>query len=135
MAPLTSTGARILFVRIPRGRVFTSNQFVLPKDQTAVPCKLAMRLALPQRTFSDQDMVPKHSVFWWRYELAAVPLRTIVFVVFPQATVLHIGRNATDETLAVPRESLQFRRISSTQDYRGDQNHSDGDQRMFVSKS
>src|SRR5215472_10924688 len=71
MPPLTSTGARILFVRIPRGRVFTSNQFVLPKDQTAVPCKLAMRLALPQRTFSDQDMVPKNSVFWWRYELAA----------------------------------------------------------------
>src|SRR5215467_1372761 len=92
MAPLTSTGARILFVRIPRGRVFTSNQFVLPKDQTAVPCKLAVRLALPQRTFSDQDMVPKHSVFWWRYELAAVPLQTIVLVVFPQATVLHIGQ-------------------------------------------
>ena len=29
----------------------------------------------------------------------------------------------------------ELRRISSTQNYRGDQNHCDGDERVFVSKS
>lgn len=64
--------------------------------------KLAVRSALPQRSFANQNVVPKRAIFQRRQELAAFPVRAVIFVVFPQTADLHIRGYSSDETFAIP---------------------------------
>ena len=118
---------------VGKGVEFQINLFcqkIRPLSRVSWLCAcLFRREPAPIKTWSQNIRFSGGGMSWPQYQSEQSYLLCFhkpLFSIWPQRN----KRNA-----CCTRESLQFRRISRTQNYRGDQNHSDSDERVFMSKS